>query len=127
MARQHRFECVVHADFDLELQALAERGFNFEVSIGRVLAMIEERFVKPEEGTDPAENWAALPPAGQGRDRGLDLRCLDPDDERITVIATLRGRTLYLASAGVATTKGSAVAVLAAIKRVSVPDWCPAK
>jgi hypothetical protein len=68
-----------------------------------------------------------MPPADQGRDRGLDLRCIDPDDGRITLIATLRGRTLYLASAGLATTKGRAAAVLSAIKRVSVPDWCPAK
>jgi hypothetical protein len=127
MAHRDRFACVIHPEFDQELEALANRGFNYEVSIGRALAMIDDRFVNPEEGIDPQENWVALPPADQGRDRGLDLRCIDPDDGRITLIATLRGRTLYLASAGLATTKGRAAAVLAAIKRVSVPEWCPAK
>ena len=127
MAHRGCFQCVIHPEFAQEMEGLANRGFNYEVSIGRALAMIDDRFVNPEEGEDPQANWAALPPADQGRDRGLDLRCIDPEDGRITLIATLRGRTLYLASAGPATTKGRAAAVLAAIKRVSVPDWCPAK
>jgi hypothetical protein len=127
MAPRDRFPCVIHREFEQEIEALADRGFNYEVSIGRALAMIDDRFVNPEEGMDPQASWVALPPADQGRDRGLDLRCIDPDDGRITLIATLRGRTLYLASAGLATTKGRAAAVLAAIKRVSVPEWCPAK
>ncbi|HKB90404.1 MAG TPA: hypothetical protein VKC60_07785 [Opitutaceae bacterium] len=127
MAQQDRFPCVIHPEFEQEMEALADRGFNFEVSIGRALKMIDDLFVNPEEGIDPKESWLSMPPADQGRDRGLDLRCIDPDDGRITLIATLRGRTLYLASAGLSTNKGRATAVLSAIKRVSVPDWCPAK
>lgn len=125
--RQDRFPCVVHPEFEQEMESIANRGFNYEVSIGRALKMIDDLFVNPEEGIDPKESWLAMPPADQGRDRGLDLRCIDPDDGRITLIATLRGRTLYLASVGLATNKGRAAAVLSAIKRVSVPDWCPAK
>lgn len=127
MAAAARFPCVIHPEFEKEMEALANRGFNFELSIGRALAMIDDHFVNPAEGIDPKERWLAMPPADQGRDRGLDLRCIDPDDGRITLVATLRGRTLYLASAGPATTKGRAAAVLAAIKRVSVTEWCPAK
>lgn len=127
MSPQNRFPCVIHAEFEREMEGLADRGFNYEVSIGRALKMIDDLFVNPEERIDPKESWQAMPPADQGRDRGLDLRCIDPDDGRITLLATLRGKTLYLASAGLATNKGRAAAVLAAIKRVSVPDWCPAK
>ena len=122
---QDRFPCVIHAEFEREMEVLADKGFGFEESIGRVLAIIEDRFVNPEEGVDPKVNWGLLPPADQGKDRGLDLRCIDPDDGKITVIATRRGQKLYLVSAGPATTKGRAIAVLAAIKRASNLDWCP--
>jgi hypothetical protein len=127
MATQERYPCVIHPEFEKEMEALADRGFNDEVSIGRALKMIDDLFVNPKEGIDPKDSWGSMPPADQGRDRGLDLRCIDPDDGRITLVATLRGRTLYLASAGLATNKGRAAAVLSAIKRVSVPDWCPSK
>jgi hypothetical protein len=41
------------------------------------------------------------------------------------VIAAWRKGRVYLASAGLATVKGRAAAVQAAIARVSDPAWCP--
>jgi hypothetical protein len=54
---QDRFARVIHAEFEREMEALADREFNFEVSFGRALAMIEDRFVNPEEGADLKTNW----------------------------------------------------------------------
>jgi hypothetical protein len=124
--RADGLECMVHPQFQVELKALADGGFRYEDSIGRVLAIIDERFVSPEEA-DPLESWASLPSAQAGRADEFDLRCIDPDDGRITLIATLRGRTLYLISAARATVTERAAAVRVAIERVSDRTWCPAK
>jgi sugar (pentulose or hexulose) kinase len=117
--------CEVHPKFEEEMETLANRGFPYERSVGRFIAVIEDRFLYPEEDVDPEENWQALPDAEQGRAKELDLRCIDPDDGLITVIATWRKGRVYLASAGLATTKGRAAAVQAAIARVSDSAWCP--
>jgi hypothetical protein len=117
--------CEVHPQFEVEMDELSDLGFQYERSVGRVISMIEDRFLYPEDDVDPAANWQALPEAEQGRAKELDLRCIDPDDGHITVIATWREQRLYLASAGLATVKGRAAAVQAAIARVADPTWCP--
>jgi hypothetical protein len=117
--------CEVHPKFEEEMDALADQGFKYERSVGRVIGIIEDRFLYPEGDVDPEENWQALPDAEPGRAKELDLRCIDPDDGQITVIATWRKGRVYLASAGLATVKGRAAAVQAAIARVSDPAWCP--
>ena len=117
--------CEVHPQFEVEMDELSDVGFQYERSVGRVISMIEARFLYPEDDVDPAANWQALPEAEQGRAKELDLRCIDPDDGHITVIATWREQRLYLASAGLATVKGRAAAVQAAIARVADPTWCP--
>lgn len=124
---EDRFPCESHPEFEREIDALAEKGFLYDVSIGSVLAIIDDKFVNPEERIDPVVNWTTMPRADEGRDAGLDLRCIDPVDGRITVIATMRGNVLFLASAGLASTRGRAAAASEAIKRVSNPDWCPRK
>ena len=117
--------CEVHPQFEVEMDELSDLGFQYERSVGRVISMIEARFLYPEDDVDPAANWQALPEAEQGRAKELDLRCIDPDDGHITVIATWREQRVYLASAGLATVKGRAAAVQAAIARVADPTWCP--
>jgi hypothetical protein len=88
--------CEVHPQFEVEMDALSDLGFQYERSVGRVISMIEDRFLYPEDDVDPAANWQALPEAEQGRAKELDLRCIDPDDGRITVRDLARAEIVFL-------------------------------
>jgi hypothetical protein len=117
--------CITHPDLEGEIERLADKGFKYEDSIGKLFALIDMGFVVPGERVDPLQQWKLMPIADSGKAEMLDLRCIDPDDGKVTLIATLRGRTLYLASVAQATRRERAGAVRRAIERVSDAGWCP--
>jgi hypothetical protein len=120
-----RFRIALHEKCDGELRELASRGLKYESSIGRTLARIDELFgdLDPDDERTAAENWGRMPTAVPGLFRELDLRCIDPDDGRITLIARVEGDVLYLLAAGLSTRAARQRATQRAAERSRNLDW----
>jgi len=113
----------VHPDLQLELEFLANLGFSYEYSMGALFGLIDNLFRGSVTDAVASQNWAMRPLADNGLSVPLDLRCIDPDDGRITLIATTRGNILYLLSAGQGTNAGRASAIRDAAARVVNLSW----
>ena len=114
----------IHDRLQLELEEVANRGFAYEAAIGMTVGMIDDLFVEAPPDADLNDNWNLLPYADSTKlSRKLDLRCIDSDAGLVTVICTVRSGVLYLLSAGLATKAGRAVAITAAVERVSDLSW----
>lgn len=102
------FRCAMHPDCMTELQNLAARGLRYEASLGRTLARIDDLFLEIADDSNRSaqENWNLMPTAVPGAHADLDLRCIDPDDGRITVIARVVDDGLYILSADIGTRRG---------------------
>lgn len=120
-----RFRIALHEKCDAELKELAARGLKYEGSIGRTLARIDELFADYDADDDrtASENWKQLPTAVPGLFRDLDLRCIDPEDGRITLVARVEGDVLYLLSAGLSTRAARQRATQRAAERSRNLDW----
>jgi hypothetical protein len=113
----------IHPLLRTELEALADKGFRFETSIGRVFGAIDDRFLEVADIETARANWLVLAYADNTLGKEHDLRCIDPPDGLISIIAAQRDDVLYLLSAGVATRQGRLIATRAAAERVSDLSW----
>lgn len=120
-----------HPDLHAELEGLANSGFKYECAIGKIFGKIDALFIETEPDTDIASHWSVLPYADAGISRTWNLRCIDSDDGLVTLLCAMRelltpsGRedVLLLLSAGKATKRGRAAAVIKAGQRVSDVSW----
>ena len=120
-----RFRITMHPECSSELQALAGRGLKYEDSIGRTLARIDELFGDLEPGSDRTarENWTLMPISVPSLHNEQNLRCIDPDDGLITLVARVQDDVLYLLSADLSTRNARYRATLRAQARTRNLDW----
>lgn len=120
-----RFRITMHPECFAELQALAGRGLKYEDSIGRALARIDELFGDLDLSSDRTarQNWALMPIPVPSLHGEQDLRCIDPDDGLITLIAQVQGDVLYLLSADLSTRNARYRATQRAQARARNLDW----
>lgn len=115
----------MHPQCYIELQALASRGLRYEDSIGRTLARIDDLFGDLQADADRTapENWAIMPVAVPGLYKELDLRCIDPDDGLITLVARVEGDILFLLSSDLSSKHARVRAAHRAAERCLNLDW----
>jgi hypothetical protein len=120
-----RFRITMHPECYAELQALARRGLKFEDSIGRTLARIDDLFgdLDPSSDRTARQNWELMPIPVPSLHSEQDLRCIDPDDGLITLVARVQADVLYLLSADLSTRNARYRATQRAAERTRNLDW----
>jgi hypothetical protein len=119
-----RFRIALHADCATEIDALASRNLRLWQSASRAIAKVDKLFGRDlDAGQAAAQNWTFMPKAVPGQFEELDLRCVDPEDGLITVIAHVSGDVLYILSADRATGGGRYRAATRAFERGRTFDW----
>jgi hypothetical protein len=119
-----KFRIALHPDCAEEMNTLASRSLRFWQSASRAIAKVDKLFGKDlDEVQSAAENWATMPRPVPGQFEDLDLRCVDPEDGLITVIARVQEDVLYILSADRATRSGRYRAATRAHARGRTLDW----